>query len=383
MSISKGDFIEKAKKVHGDKYDYSKVEYVNKRTKVCIVCPKHGEFWQTPYVHLSGHNCKKCSCEEAWDKQKITTEQFIERARVIHGDKYDYTKSEYKGATIPVKIICPIHGEFWQRPSSHINNKQGCPQCSHQSYPSTKEEFVEKAKQIYGEKYNYSKVEYKNNKTKVIITCPKHGDFSMRPDNFLHNHGCPKCGAEQRSQSSRWSTEKFIEESKKIYGERFSYEETKYEKYNEKVIITCPKHGNFSITPSNFLAGHNCPHCSNSMMENRIRELLDESNIKYIQQKTFDWLKFIGPLKLDFFLPDYNIAIECQGIQHFKPVELFGGEEQLKYQEKMDNIKKELCELHNIKVLYFSDVKDKTPKFVIKNKEKLLNEIYEKNNNHS
>ena len=118
-------------------------------------------------------------------------------------------------------------------------------------------------------------------------------------------------------------------------------------------------------------------------MENRVKQLLDECQINYEQQKTFNWLKNIGKLKIDFYLPDYNIALECQGLQHYKPIEMFGGEEGLKIIQERDRIKKDLCEKHGIKILYFSDFKDKLPNFVIKDKKVLLEKIYEKNFNNT
>ena len=117
------EFILKSIAVHGDKYDYSKVEYINNRTKVCIICPIHGEFWQTPINHINNKNgCPKCG------NNMISVEEFIKRARKIHGDKYDYSKVNYINSNTPVCIICPKHGEFWQSPATHLDYS-GCPKC--------------------------------------------------------------------------------------------------------------------------------------------------------------------------------------------------------------------------------------------------------------
>ena len=120
------EFVERAKKIHGDKYDYSKVEYINNSTEVCIICSKHGEFWQKPEKHLRGHGCAKC-CKTGI---KSNTNDFIEKAKIVHGDKYDYSKVEYVNNHTKVCIICPIHGEFWQTPNSHLNGN-GCFDCSY------------------------------------------------------------------------------------------------------------------------------------------------------------------------------------------------------------------------------------------------------------
>ena len=125
--ITTEQFIEKARKIHGDKYDYSKVEYTKANKKVCIICPEHGEFWQVANTHLNKCGCPECGRQ---NNRKQTTEDFIKRAIEIHGDKYDYTKTIYKGAYEPICIICPVHGEFWQTPTSHLNGKHGCKQCA-------------------------------------------------------------------------------------------------------------------------------------------------------------------------------------------------------------------------------------------------------------
>ena len=122
-------FLEKAKQIHGDRYDYSKVEYKGSKNKVCIICPTHGEFWQTPNAHLCGQGCIRCGHVKTSDHRKISTEEFIKRAKEIHGDFYDYSKVQYVNSGTKVCIICPVHGEFWQTPNGHINAKRGCQKC--------------------------------------------------------------------------------------------------------------------------------------------------------------------------------------------------------------------------------------------------------------
>ena len=130
MAPKNNIFIEKARQIHNDKYDYSKVNYVNSRTKVCIICPTHGEFWQTPHNHLKGYGCAECGKEKS-HLPKITTEDFISKSKERHGNKYDYSKAYYKTWDAKVCIICPEHGEFWQTPSNHINGS-GCPKCANE-----------------------------------------------------------------------------------------------------------------------------------------------------------------------------------------------------------------------------------------------------------
>ena len=186
--ITTNEIIAKAKLVHGDKYDYSKVDYVKDYIKVCIICPEHGEFWQRPHAHLQGQGCPKCKSK----KQTCTTDEFIAKAKKIHGDKYDYSKVKYIDTKSKVCVVCPEHGEFWQTPHNHLSG-QGCPKCGVEKQTSTKEEFIKKAKEIHGDKYDYSKVDYSNAHTKVCIICPNHGEFWQTPNNHLRGHGCPKC----------------------------------------------------------------------------------------------------------------------------------------------------------------------------------------------
>ena len=172
--------------VHGDRYDYSQVVYINSVTKVCIICRIHGEFWQVPSRHLMGDNCPYC-----YGRTKKTIEEFIAKACSVHGDRYDYSLSDYKGSLTKVCIICPIHGEFWMTPNAHLSG-QGCPKCNGTPRKNV-EQFIAEARLIHGDKYDYSKVDYKNNFTKVCIICPIHGEFWQEPRTHLSGHGCPKC----------------------------------------------------------------------------------------------------------------------------------------------------------------------------------------------
>lgn len=144
---SNDEFIREAQSIHHNKYDYSKVEYVNNKTKVCIICPKHGEFWQTPSDHLNGKGCPQCAGNIRCDK-----DTFIEKAKHMHNDRYDYSKVEYVNAHTKVCIICPEHGEFWQIPNNHLNGN-GCPLCKNRKIGDglrdTVEDFTKKSNEIH------------------------------------------------------------------------------------------------------------------------------------------------------------------------------------------------------------------------------------------
>jgi len=185
------EFIKRSKNIHNNKYDYSLVEYKNNYTNIKIICSIHGIFEQKPNYHLSGSGCPECS-----GKKKSNTKDFIEKAKAIHDDKYDYSLVEYKNNSTKVKIICPIHSVFEQRPNSHLNGN-GCKKCGINKrvdkQRNTIKYFIEKAKAIHDDKYDYSLVEYKNNSTKVKIICPIHDIFEQRPGDHLKGCGCSKC----------------------------------------------------------------------------------------------------------------------------------------------------------------------------------------------
>ena len=185
-------FIKMAKKVHGDIYDYSKSVYKKTHGKLKIICPIDGIFSQTPHNHLAGQGCPKCGKRNGNFKNSNTIEQFINRAIKIHNNKYDYSRVVYTNCMTDVIIICPIHGKFLQTPNAHINQKQGCPKCG-RTQKLTIKEFIIKARKIHEDKYDYSKADYVNGNTKVIIICPIDGKFSQKPTHHLNRHGCPIC----------------------------------------------------------------------------------------------------------------------------------------------------------------------------------------------
>jgi len=187
------------KTIHGDRYDYSRVQYKNIDTKVTIICPEHGEFLQTPFHHRKGHGCPKCANEYKSKKMMKSKSQFILDARKVHGDKYDYSKVDYKNVQKKIKIICPKHGIFEKTPNSHLRGR-GCPECSHRLVKNN-EDFCKYAKKAHGDKYDYSKVHYKNSNTKVTIICPEHGEFQQKPILHFQGRGCPKCANKLRQQT--------------------------------------------------------------------------------------------------------------------------------------------------------------------------------------
>ena len=372
--ITTDEFIKRAKKIHGDKYDYSRTNYEDIKTKFCIICPVHGEFWQIPSAHLQGQGCPKCRGFYQ------TTEEFIKKAKQVHGDKYDYSKTNYINSATKVCIICPKHGEFWQIPSNHLRG-QRCPKCANEKISSDRrystEKFVTLAKKVHGDKYDYSKVKYVDAKTKVCIICPKHGEFWQTPNSHLLGRGCFDCGLLSCVPKGS-TTEEFIEKAKKIHGDKYDYSKVNYINSRTKVCIICPKHGEFWQTPNSHLDGKGCILCNESHLERDVRFLFDKNGIKYqYRKRDFEWL---GGLELDFYLPEYNIAIECQGEQHFIP-KSFGGNKDSKFakQIKLDELKALKCKNNGIKLIFYSYSnivpKDWDKYSVITNTDSIISEI--------
>jgi hypothetical protein len=474
------DFINSAKSIYGDKYDYYKVIYKNTSTKVEIICPIHGSFFKTPSKFINAkQECKECNGYIIW-----TWDKFVKKANAYHKKKYIYPKQTFINTKIKHKIICPVHGEFMQSIFHHL--KGGCNQCGidlrNKNQRDTKIEFVEKANLLFGEKYNYSEVKYFNSQTEVYIICPTHGKFSMKPNSHLNGQNCPKCGRINANRNIRTSYNIALKRFKSVHGNKYEYLEETYIDFTTKMVMRCKIHGEFSNTPhahysmkagcrkcgilttakknrydfseiinafrkvhsnryvydinsysgvenkirikckkhgwfeqsvsghkggngcsdcsyeligdrtrvtlDDFLVesevvhgntydyskinwidqytdvsigckkknhgfflqnprdhkrGSGCPKCNHSRGERLILDWLQENEIDSIPQHTFSDLKHKSFLRCDFFVPDYNLVIEYNGIQHYFPVEHFGGKQSLIDTQARDKIKQDYC----------------------------------------
>ena len=306
---TKESFIKKAKNIHGDKYDYSKVEYINSDTKVCIICPKHGEFWHLPKDHLGNKfGCPKCGKESSDKLRASNSKDFISKAIKVHGDKYDYSRVEYINCHTKICIICPKHGEFWQIPSEHLNGR-GCKKCGDElrglNQRLSKEEFIIRSKNIHDNKYDYSRVEYVNSETKVCIICPEHGEFWQ----IAHSH----------------------------------------------------------------LQGYGCPHCNIYKCEFYVKSWLIEYNISFLQQESVDVLKTVRNARVDFIINHNNeqIWVEYNGIQHYRYIEFFHeyNLDNFKAQLNRDEKIRSYCHINSIKLIeipYIFKTKNSIGEFLYK-----------------
>jgi very-short-patch-repair endonuclease len=304
-------FISRARKIHGNKYDYSRTIYKKAVEKVCIICKKHGKFWQKPNDHLTGYGCPGCYNENRGKSVKLNTSIFIKRAKKIHGNKYGYSLVNYQGCRVKVLIRCKKHKFFFsQTPSSHINLHQGCPKCGYEKtskfFADTTNIFIKKAKKIHKNDYDYRLVIYKGSETKVKIICKK---------------------------------------CKKVFEQR----------------------------PVIHLVGSGCPICHLSKGEIVIRHFLEKNKIKFKTQKRFKDCKNTYTLPFDFYLPEYNLLIEFDGKQHFQPTDFTSKmpQEQLqknfRITQQNDKIKNNYCKKKHIKLIRISYklLRHKSEKFIV------------------
>lgn len=260
--VNTEQFIARAKARHGDRYDYSRAEYVGATKPITIICQVHGEFQQRPANHYLGAGCRECA-----RNKPLSREVFIARAHLMHGNRYDYSSVEISGIEGEVRIGCAHHGIFLQRANVHLKG-YNCPSCGQQSKAKklTKDLqiFIDEARKIHGDLYDYSAVKYLNGNTKVRIFCPAHGPFMQRPQSHLLGIGCSECGHESAGKKRRLTKEEFIQRAKSVHGDKYDYSESNYSTGHEKIKIYCPVHGPFWQSAVNHTMGNRagCPGCA-------------------------------------------------------------------------------------------------------------------------
>lgn len=363
LSLSLDKFIKRSEEIHGNKYDYDKVNIYNRiNNKVEIVCNKcKRSFWQTTNSHLCGKGCPYCAKHLPY-----TTEEFVKKLKEIFGDKYLYDKVKYKGSKNKVKLFCKKCNKYFLQSTSKLLYGHGCQACSNNLVDF--DEFIRRAKKIHNSDYTYFKKYYKKLSEPTKIKCNTCKQiFSQSPQKHLNGQGCPYCHGKYLK-----TTEQFLNEIKSKRGDAYDYSLVEYKGAWKKVKIICNKcHKEFLQTPTAHLSGNGCPYCNLSKGEEEIRKILVNKNIIFEQQKTFKECKDKRLLPFDFYLPEYNTCIEFQGIQHYEISEFFGGETTFKIRQKHDQIKKDFCKKNNIVLLeikYSDNIKSKLNEFIINNK---------------
>jgi len=335
-------FVPRARKKHGNKFDYSRVEYQGADKHVLVGCRKegHGFFPITPSNHLSGWGCPECKKDKLRKLNTYTKDEFVALAREVHGDKYVYV-GEYVKSDTPMQMRCPKHGPFEQLPNSHLQGR-GCRKCGDERTYSalfdTHEDFIKKARAAHGDKYSYPE-KYQRSDCRIHIICPKHGSFPQLPSDHVQGHGCDKCRTDLAAERYRKDHETFLRQARAIHGKRYTYSGV-YGGNKKPMTIICPEHGPFTQKPVNHInrkAG--CPACSQSKGERAVALILESFKIVYVREMKFDECRSKYPLPFDFWLPDYNTLIEYDGEQHFVSDPFFGGDEGLRNLQQRDGIK--------------------------------------------
>lgn len=339
--------IKKFKEKHNNKYDYSLVDYINGHTKVKILCKKHGIFEQKPEKHKMGQGCKECGFEATTIKQRSTKEEFIEKAKLKYNDIYDYSLVNYINSSIKVKILCPIHKEFEQTPN-HFLRGNGCPKCgiAKRNILSKLDTnvFIKKAIKKHGNEYDYSESIYVNSNTSIRVVCKKHGPFYPRPTAHTRGSKCPICQTKRIGMEQRMPKEEFITKANEVHKGIYDYSKVIYKGNKVPITIICKKHKSFKMRPDNHLTNkQGCPVCSASKGELKIYHYLNKLNLNFIREYRLPDSEF----RYDFYIPKLNILIEYDGIQHYLPIEFFGGKEGLAKQKEIDKMKNILADSHD------------------------------------
>jgi hypothetical protein len=293
-------FIERARAVHGDRYDYSKVEYTIMNARVCIICKEHGEFMQQLKHHLSGQGCRQCGYLKNKLRKQIPFEEFVKDSKEKYGDKYTYYKETYTCISEKVKITCPDHGEFMTVARDHRDYGSGCKKCGKLSAIEktrvTYEEFIKRAQEKHSDKYDYSQVSYTKVHDHVSILCKIHGVFQQKAYIHMLGQGCKKCGNIDGHNKTRWTTQKFIEVASRIWGDEYDYSKVNYYNSMTPITIICKKHGEFQRTPKSHINEKTraaCPLCKHICTSRIAIEWLN-----YMQASYNTLIQFNGnPLK--------------------------------------------------------------------------------------
>lgn len=276
--ITGEDWVKRAKKVHGDRYDYSQVVYISSRSKVDVICREHGKFEQSANSHAQGSGCPKCYDKNRGKSRQLTTEEFIARAKTVHGGKYDYSETSYTNSYTKVNIICRVHGLFSQNSHHHLAG-HGCTYCGN-NITKSRDEFVKQAIDVHGDRYDYSLVDYVNNIGKVKIVCREHGVFEQAPVNHTRqSQGCPHCAGIMPV-----TTEQFIKRAKEKHSNKYDYTKVRCERSSQCVVITCPVHGDFRQSANSHLCGSGCNKCViRGYSRSRFSELSDTATIYLVR----------------------------------------------------------------------------------------------------
>lgn len=270
-NLTQEDALARFRDTHGDRYDYSRVDYVNTREKVVIICPTHGPFMQGPAEHWNGQSCPPCVRPRQTGAPPLAWDKIEPRLIAAHDGKYTYDGANYKDSNSKIRATCPQHGDFWPQVASHLRGRFGCRDCSYiergQAKQVSFQDWLRRARERFGYRFEYDPESWNTHSNiglkQLRFRCVDHGWQEMKPNYHLEAPmGCPACGRFLGGDKRRLTTDEFIARATARFNGKYSYEKTIYRSAYEKVVVTCPDHGEFTTLPSNHTAGHFCPRCA-------------------------------------------------------------------------------------------------------------------------
>lgn len=332
-------------------------EYISNKKPVLHKCLKHNVLWDAyPFTLLKGYGCKECGKEKISKRHKMTHEEFVDKFNKLNSDVVIVGK--YINNRTKIDVKCK-YGHEWLAFPSNILNRQGCKKCFDINRTCTHEEYVKKIQDK-----NVSVIDmYINSKTKILHKCKDCGyEWNISPSDILSGYGCPECAGTKKKTQEQYIKDVFnVNKNIEVLGE--------YINSRVKIQHKCKKCNNvWYASPHDILDLHGCPKCNSSSGESKISNLLTSNKILYIGQYKFDDCCDKRSLPFDFYLPDYNICIEYQGIQHYEPLEYFGGESGFELRKIHDRIKRKYCQQHKIdlvEIKYNDDIEESINKFIL------------------
>ena len=268
--LTQGEFDRKVRLFHGERYQYDFSEYANQRSILNVKCKKHGKFSITAANFMNGRGCRDCGIEAASQKKRLSTKEWVAKAKSVHGNRYDYSKSNYLGAHQYITITCSTHGDFEQKAGNHISLGRGCRKCSgilrtrdNKEKILTQEEFLKRCKKYHkGSLLKFERAKYTGSKNKVVVDCELHGEQRIIAGNLMRGAGCKHCAALKNSEGRKTSVAEFVKRASKQYETTYDYSQVNFKNLHEKVTVTCPIHGAWSVIAANHIIGKSgCPTC--------------------------------------------------------------------------------------------------------------------------
>lgn len=309
--------------------------------------------------------------------KKLTNEIVAKRSELKHGKgKIDFSLLVFEKSTDIGTFICSKHGKFNKEINAFLQSPYGCAKCGHEAKNKntqiSEQEYYRRVYLNQTTEYDYSKSVYIGFKQPIEIICPTHGSFWQIAEQHSKGRGCKKCADAFHGLQQRKTLAQFIKEAQLVHGDTYDYSLFVYTTANISSMIICPVHGEFPQTPAKHLGGQGCPTCRSSKGEKEIFKILTKMKLSFKTQESIRRGNPSHYQRFDFYLPDYDLYIEYQGIQHYEPVDHFGGFLGFIRLRQLDLFKVSWCykQKHNLLTIKYTNFNKMDA--IIKRKLKLL-----------